>query len=128
MLEGLRNHTIRIWLACAYALVMSAIGLAHQPLAPSAFDQAVVLAAYQLPDNVENVYCLPGAGDHHQSIGHCDACTLTSAPGLGAVAAPEPDLAVALSPVVEVAAQAVLHEQARLQPNSRGPPATVLGA
>lgn len=84
----------RVAAAALFVLAQLTLGLAHRPIAsPSLPPSAarVDLAAYALPDGTVPDICLNG-GDEGTVLKSrpCDACVLTSAPGLAA--APEPAL------------------------------------
>ena len=122
----LRRRTLRLGATVLLALSALLLGFAHKPvsLRPTAFD----LAAYTLPDGTPPFLCHtdadePDGAAHHDRAGAlCDACLLTSSPGLGAVAsavlpAPAPLTLARLAVVDQVAIG-----RATPAPTSRGPP------
>lgn len=113
---------LRLVVALAYALAMLLVAEAHRPLAVTPIERALILAAYQLPGDLHNDFCLPGLGEQHRLDTPCDACVIAAAPGLGAVAAPTiqlPQVTVATRPPADVAAPA---EPIWQRPQPRGPP------
>ena len=118
---------MRFVAAALLALTTVLVGFAHRPIGVATGD----LAAYALPDGSPLELCSvvdggardDGAPSGHGAVdGHCDACLLTGAPGLGAVAelvlpVPGPITSVATVVRAQVAAGVVLRA-----PASRGPP------
>jgi len=119
---------MRFVAAVLLALSTVLVGFAHRPIGAAG---AGDLAAYALPDGSALELCSvvdggardDGAPAGHGAVdGHCDACLLTGAPGLGAVAelvlpVPGPITTVATVVRAQVAAGVVLRA-----PVSRGPP------
>lgn len=117
-----RALLLRVAIAFAYALAMLLVATLHRPLAVTPLERALILAAYQMPGDLEVDFCLPGLGEKHRLDTPCDACVLAAAPGLGAVAAPDlspPPIAPA---VVLPRDQTALVAPARQRPHPRGPP------
>ncbi|MFO1116385.1 MAG: hypothetical protein U1E28_11920 [Beijerinckiaceae bacterium] len=110
------------WIAVAlYALTAVTVGFAHKP---ASLPRSVELAAYALPDGTLPPIC---AHDENAPAGHaaaaqCDACLLTSAPGLAPVA--QAFLPVRLGAVVAPVATSrdFVAAAPRYAPSSRGPP------
>lgn len=77
-----RQVLARLAIAALYALAMASLPFAHrQPATAAAPD----LSAYALPDGTLPILCTTnpnGSGKSQQGSGTCDACRLTSAPGL----------------------------------------------
>ena len=79
-----RTQTIRSWVLVLYALASLGMGFAHKRLEIPITTPD--LSAYALPDGTLPVLCLtptggdPGAPSHVHAP--CQACLLTSAPGL----------------------------------------------
>lgn len=87
-MQQFRFNRYRLIFAALYALAMSFVGFAHQPL-PLASATAQVteaeLAAYALPDGTLPSLCLNSGGDGEAPVAfglHCDACLITAAAGL----------------------------------------------
>lgn len=96
MRQGFRLdfHGVRVAAAALFVLAQLTLGFAHQPLSglslPSSGEAQVDLSAYALPDGTLPDLCLNGkAGGTALKAHPCDACVLTSAPGLAAAPAPE---------------------------------------
>jgi hypothetical protein len=125
-----RTKFLRLTVAALYALAMLMVGAVRHDIvgSASAVDREAFSASYALPNGEAAILCQhgtrgdnPGQGvpsDH----GCCDACLLTHAPGLGAIAPvglPHPpvgSLIVGISPMpVSIAALPP-------EPLSRGPP------
>jgi len=110
--------------AALYALAMVMLGLAHQPMART-FSPAADLAAFVLPDGSLPPICgqdgqnIPGDGKAAQ---HCDACTLSSAPGLLPVAAASVPTSESRLVALDLAEVGQFSPAARHAPLSRGPP------
>ncbi len=123
MLGRLRNLRLSAVVLALYALAALAVGFAHKPLAPAA---AGDLAALALQADAPLSLCSHdgGAPAHpHVASVLCDACALTSAPGLppaGQCALPAPP-ARAMAPAFGKVAQ--FAPPALHAPLSRGPPA-----
>ena len=123
----LRRRTLRITATVLLALSALLLGFAHKPLSldPSPYE----LAAYVLPDGTPPFLChsdadAPEAGTHHGTASAlCDACLLTSSPGLGAVAAAVLPTPARLTLAAHVVADQVTIGRATPAPTSRGPPA-----
>lgn len=122
----LRRRTLRLGATVLLALSALLLGFAHKPvsLGPTAFE----LAAYTLPDGTPPFLCHteadePDGAPHHDTAGAiCDACLLTSSPGLGAVASVSlPTLATLTLARLGVADQVAIG-RATPAPTSRGPP------
>lgn len=84
MTGWVRTQTIRSWVLALYALASFGMGFAHKRLEIPLTTPD--LSAYALPDGTLPVLCLtpkggdPGAPSHVHAP--CQACLLTSAPGL----------------------------------------------
>lgn len=128
MLRGMGKSALRIVIIAAYAVTMLAMGYLHRPLAETEplRSSTIDLAAYVLPDGALPDLCLTGnqpEGQHHSGMASlCDACLLTSGPGLPvADGKAAPDLAragVSFAPVDT----GVADNQLGHRPSSRGPP------
>lgn len=127
MLDRLRTSGLRPIVLALYALAMIGLGFAHQaPVVPLDADARAELAAFALPDGSTPDLCLTGdeSGGGAAHAGVCDACLLTSAPGLGAVAAPVLPVPVDRVPAT-VATLVSAFVPASVPPSqSRGPPAS----
>ena len=125
----LRRRTLRLGATVLLALSALLLGFAHKPLSlgPSPYE----LAAYVLPDGTPPFLChsdddAPEAGTHHDTASAvCDACLLTSAPGLGAIAPTVLPTPARLTLVALVVADQVRLLGANPMPSSRGPPPRV---
>lgn len=111
------------WIALAlYALTAVTVGFAHKPA--GSLPRAVELAAYALPDGTLPPICAhdENAPAGHAAAGQCDACLLTSAPGLAPVA--QAFLPIRLGAVVDpvLTRRDSAHPAPRYAPTSRGPP------
>jgi hypothetical protein len=120
---------MRFVAAALLALTTVLVGFAHRPIGLAT--NVDVTAAYALPDGSPLDFCRvadgrasdDGAPPAHGAFdGHCDACLLSGAPGLGAVAeivlpVPGPIALVRGAVAAQVAAGRVLRA-----PVSRGPP------
>ncbi|MCL8384224.1 hypothetical protein [Xanthobacter aminoxidans] len=122
---GLGFKGLRVAAAALFVLAQLTLGFAHQPVALPSSEAPVDLAAYALPDGTLPDLCLNGADAGTVLKAHpCDACVLTSAPGLAV--APQPALAapdgrrIAHLPV---GCERQPAEQAR-GAQARGPPVT----
>lgn len=80
MIRVKRTTSIRMLVLALYALASLGMGLAHKPVQSSSTPD---LALYALPDGSLPVLCLTsdGEGGGH-AYSRCQACLLTSAPGL----------------------------------------------
>jgi hypothetical protein len=89
---GLGFKGLRAAAAALFVLAQLTLGFAHQPVALPSSEAPIDLAAYALPDGSLPDLCL-NSGDAGPVLkAHpCDACVLTSAPGLAV--APQPALA-----------------------------------
>lgn len=121
MLRKLRQSRIGFVVVALYALAMATLAGAHRPVAAGAAE----LAAYALPDGTLPTICgHDGApAPETAATGHCEACSLASAPGLI-----PPDAASFVAPgVLRRVAWIDPHGQflpsAQRAPASRGPPA-----
>lgn len=119
MFALLRSKRLLRLIAALYALAMLTLGFAHVAVAAPAVPAGVQLS---LPDGSLLSLCLNEGTDGVATQVHCEACVLTSAPGLGAVALPAvslPDFVVlaVLSPADDAVPASYL-----IQPKARGPP------
>lgn len=122
----LRRRTLRLGATVLLALSALLLGFAHAPLSlgPSPLE----LAAYTLPDGTPPFLChadgdTPDGAQHHGTAGAiCDACLLTSSPGLGAVASLSLPTPAMLTLAHLVVADQVAIGRATPAPTSRGPP------
>lgn len=133
---GLFRHSraIRLWIAAFYALAMVSAGFAHRAL-PAAYPGNGDLAAYALPDGSLPTFCLDGAdqttgGKTPQAASAvCDACVLTSAPGLEAATAP---VCLTLPDAIAVRIATAVAEWRETRPGHvphlRGPPLSLFAA
>lgn len=93
-MRRLRCHTYaKLIIAGLYGLAMLLMPMAHRPVRQASPD----LSAYALPDGTLPLLCSPTSrapgAPSGRSIAFCDACLLTSAPGLvvaGLVFTPPP--------------------------------------
>ena len=122
MFGRLRHARLSALALALYALATLVVGFAHKPVARAAFAHDLVALAAQ--GDVLVALCDSGAPAQSQVLDHlCDACALTSAPGLppaNGCALPAP-YGRSLAPGFGHDAQfapAALHA-----PTSRGPPA-----
>lgn len=125
MFGCLRARPLRPVVLALYALAMVTLGFAHKmPVTGFADDVRLELAALTLPDGSVPDLCLTGdaSGQDTAHAGVCDACLLTAAPGLGAVASMDLPLPADLRLVdVSVPVDALWSRPAPA-PQSRGPP------
>lgn len=117
---------MRIVAAALFALTAVLVGFAHRPLESFApYD----VASWVLPDGTLPDLCHVDFDDPSAPVpGHgatavCDACLLTSAPGLGAVAGVVLPVAAGRMPVPEIARAQMAAGEPTRAPSSRGPPA-----
>ena len=123
MLDRLRHVRLSAIALALYALATLTVGFAHKPIALAGPEPA--LAALALHDDAPLSLCDHdgGAPVHHQaSDGVCDACALTSAPGL-----PPADQCVVPTPrgrklALSFDAEAQFAPATLHAPLSRGPP------
>ena len=125
MLSRFRHSRANVWVVAFYALAMATLGLAHRPVGAVFTQPAIDFAAYAAPDGTLPVICLTEHGQQgptSSAAGHCDACALSSAPGL----APAPQIGL---PVVVPARIArwidpggQFSPAPHRGPTSRGPP------
>ena len=111
--------------AACLALTTMLVGFAHRPLSFAA--TSVELTAYALPDGTLIDLCHLDFDDgvvppHDSRARVCDACLLTGAPGLGAVAEIVLPVRVGGSVMVAVADAQVAAGAPMFAPVSRGPP------
>lgn len=126
MLARARRSRLVVAVAALYAVAAVLIGFAHRAPAVAGAD----LAAYMLGDGTVPDLCLSGTDDASGRAGGvaCDACLLTSAPGLGPVQVATlvpPVTAAAVVHVAEAPARAVI---SIFRPTSRGPPVSPITA
>jgi hypothetical protein len=129
------RRSLRFVAAALLALTTVLVGFAHRPPAFDAVggDRGDVFAAFAMPDGSLPDVCHlddepsdgTGAPTHGGFAGHCDACLLSGAPGLGAVAA-----VVLPVPLPIVVARVTVTDQVAVgvvstEPVSRGPPQVV---
>ncbi|WP_346894255.1 hypothetical protein [uncultured Roseibium sp.] len=87
-MKQFRDKQVRLIFTALYALALSLVAYAHKPLVFDATANSVSpaeLAAYALPDGSLPVLCLSGSpgGSSDGAVGAtCDACLITSSPGL----------------------------------------------
>lgn len=125
----LRRRTLRLGATVLLALSALLLGFAHKPLSlgPSPLE----LAAYVLPDGTPPFLChadgdAPEGGSHHETASAlCDACLLTSSPGLGAIATAVLPTPAAIPLARLIVADQVTIGRATPAPTSRGPPPRV---
>lgn len=128
-MQGFRDKQVRLIFTALYALALSLVAYAHKPLVLEADAYSVSpteLAAYVLPDGSLPVLCLSGApgGSTDGAVGAtCDACLITSSPGLlvapaDSVACPSADDA---EPEFPLSAQTLSNAPERIQA-PRAPP------
>lgn len=125
MLGALRQTRASHVIVALYALAMATLGFAHKPVATIA-PSAIELAAYALPDGTLPDLCLTG---HDQSNGgaiaaHCDACALSSAPGLVAPVQDFRRVCVPTRVVLRTDEAGQFAPALQRGPTSRGPPAS----
>ncbi len=111
------------WIAVAlYALTAVTVGFAHKPAA--SVSRSVELAAYALPDGTLPPICAhdDNAPAGHAAAAQCDACLLTSAPGLAPVAQAFLPVRLAASVPFIPVGQDIATAAPRYAPSSRGPP------
>ena len=124
MLDRLRHTRLSALVLALYALAALVVGFAHKPIPLASADQTLVALALQ--DDAPLSLCdHDGGAPTHQHAANpvCDACALTSAPGLpptNQCALPAPQWRQVSRPTFVAAqfAPATLHA-----PLSRGPPA-----
>lgn len=118
MFTPLRSKNLRSSVTALYAAAMLVLGFAHVALAQTTRGAPSVTLA----DGIELSLCLGSPGDNTVVLMICDACVLTSAPGLGAVATPTvapPDLVASAGSLI---ADVVFVTRTVARPQSRGPP------
>lgn len=122
MLRRFRQTRMTYIVAALYALAVLFVGLAHRPLGSQQASH-VELANFVLPDGTVPPICGQD-GNNHQDAGgvHCEACALSSAPGLAA-----PSFTHHFAPTSRIVALAGPAEAQylpanRVAPVSRGPP------
>lgn len=124
MLQRVRQTSAGWIVAALYALAMVATGVAHRPVA-APLVHSIELAAYALPDGSLPPLCTHDEGAPSggaQLSAHCDACALSSAPGLAPVATDYAHAPVVRALVSFDRDDAGLTPAARRAPTSRGPP------
>lgn len=122
---GLGFKGLRVAAAALFVLAQLTLGFAHQPLALPSSEVSIDLAAYALPDGTLPDLCLNGGDAGTVLKAHpCDACVLTSAPGLAA----EPQPTLTAPDGRRIAHIAVRNERRRGEDSrgaqARGPPVT----
>lgn len=127
MLGALRQTRASHVIVALYALAMATLGFAHKPVATAA-PSAIELAAYALPDGTLPDLCLTGHDQSHEGAvaAHCDACSISSAPGL---VAPAQDFRRARVParvVLRVDEAGQFAPALQRGPTSRGPPISLV--
>lgn len=125
MLSRFRHSRANFWVVALYALAVATLGLAHKPVGFSKQAHAVDIAAYAAPDGTLPVICLTDTGQQSPQAagaGHCDACALSSAPGLAAPAqlGLPTQIFTRFVHVIDPAGQ--FSPAAQRAPTSRGPP------
>ena len=118
---------MRFLAAALLALTTVIVGFAHRPLRLEARGYPVDFAAWVLPDGTLPALChfddLDGRGHgSDDATAPCDACRLSSAPGLGAVAELALDRPRARPPVPSGHGEPALRGSLLPAPLSRGPP------
>lgn len=124
----LRIRLLSLWLAAVYVAASATAGFAHELPAARGTGPAIDLSAYVLPDGTVPVICInnPAETDAPQAGGQslCDACLLTSAPGLCASPAEIAAVDFASIRVSQPKASADGVDYAWFRPHApRGPPA-----
>ena len=124
MLGSIRSSVLRLALLVLYVLASASLPFAHRPVqAPVSAE----LAQFVLPDGTLPIICgrsFPGEPAHkHAQRTFCDACCLTSAPGLPpaadvALPVPAPTVSIAPLPDLEIRYAAFVASL-----GARGPPA-----
>lgn len=117
------RRILRATVAALYALAMASLPFAHRQAATAAEPD---LSAYALPDGTLPILCttnLKGSGKSHQGSGTCEACRLTSAPGLvlpALGALPSPAIATCVCIVAHV--DVIAHQTRHHDGQPRAPP------
>jgi len=129
MFETARCRSMRFLAAALLALTTVIVGFAHRPLRLEPRGYPSDVTAWTLPDGTLPELChWDDVGGHAHGSGDatasCDACRLTDAPGLGAVAA----IGLAVPSGIVLARLGhdtpALVDGHRPSPRSRGPPPT----
>lgn len=122
MFDRLRHVRLSAVALALYALATLVVGFAHKPLAYAAGADLVALAAQA--DAPFSICDHDGAPAQHQASAHvCDACALTSAPGLPPTAQIGLPLRTALALAPGLRRDAQVSTAPLRAPTSRGPPA-----
>ncbi len=121
MLDRLRHVRLTAVALALYALTALAVGFAHRPLAQAGGELAAIALQADAPFSLCDHDGAPAP--HHVASHGCDACALTSAPGL-----PPANLCAlpqrhALKLALGLENHALLAPLAPPAPTSRGPPA-----
>lgn len=135
VLQRLRlDHSLVRVMAGLYALLAVFIGFAHGPLGLGSANGATVAqqARYErvvLPDGSVAEICAANdtlGSAHHMAAGHgCDACRITSAPGLETAAELGLGRADVTLRAVKAPEPAAIYGQFLAEPTARGPPKPV---
>lgn len=130
MFEAARKRSMRVLAAALLALTTVLVGFAHRPLELETRGYGADAALYLMPDGTLPDLCLHDDAGDHDPANHrqgttkssCEACRLSGAPGLGAVAQalPVPPRMHVLAIVLPRAA--ALTGSLLPAPQSRGPP------
>jgi hypothetical protein len=122
--QNMRSRLGRQTVVVLYALAMMLVGFANTSHAPASRSPSGV-GAYLASGDAQKLNCYPGGGaPSHDAVRCCEACRLSTAPGLRAV--PPTPVAYVLSVVTEFAIPPVSGEVADFSPEnirSRAPPA-----
>jgi len=122
MLDRLRHARLPAFVLALYALATLVVGFAHKPAVAHVGSD---LAALALQADAPVSLCEhPGAPDGQAAVDHfCDACALTSAPGLPTASGGVLTQRHALSLALGFENDARRAQALAIAPASRGPPA-----
>jgi hypothetical protein len=128
MLEGIRSSRLRTAVTALFALVVIAVGFLHVPQSRASAEEiryraTLAFAAEALPAGDYLFLCEQDGGTGRGVTPRvCDACVLTTAPGLAVVASEAPDLPPPMRAVLEIGVLAEAAPSPVVVPSSRGPP------
>ena len=118
------KNTLRVLVAALYALAMTWLGFAHQPVMAITAPSSLERLAYVLPDGTLPDLCIPQS-DSPTGNGHfatCEACLVAGGHGTLAPPLTLPLPSKRVIARVEIAPSAALHTAARERARARGPP------